>query len=250
MRRMLILLLVLLANVSALGQTSRLKSGESVTSIGFGTIIRKEPYKGYDVHAYPVPVIFYQSNKFFFRELTAGYHLYNDRCFRVNAIVSGRLDGYDDDDSDALEGMDDRKHTVDAGIEAFYRDGFGTTKLSLVGDITNEHQGYEAELTYSKRFNNGRFSIVPTIGAAYLSQNLTDYYYGVRNDEARAGRPAYEVDGEFSFLSRLRLLYQLSQKWQFYSFAGYQWFGSEVNDSPIVSRDYQVTAGLGFMYEF
>ncbi len=250
MKKTFITLLVLCLSINLFAQRKPYRLKESRFSLGFGGIVQRKPYKGFDTHGYPIPFVNYESNTFFFRQLTAGYHLFADERIVFDLIAQGRLDGYDDDDSSALEGMSDRDPSLDAGAQISVFDGWGRTKLSFVGDTLSKHRGHQVEISYSKRFSDGRWSIIPSTGIAYESQNLIDYYYGVRDKESRPGRPAYEADAEFSFIASLAANYRFNEKWSFYSFVGYRFFGSEVTDSPIVSRDYNITAGAGLSYNF
>ena len=250
MKKYLVLLLALILSGNILAQENLQKARKNQFALGFGGLIQRKPYKGYDTKGYPLPYIYYESDSFFFRQLTAGYHIYSKRNISLDFILKGRLDGYDDDDSHIFEGMDDRDHTIDAGIKLSVYDGWGMATLYVVGDTLSKHEGYEAELTYAKRFTDGKLTLIPSLGLAYESQNLVDYYYGVRDDEIRAGRPAYEAGNEVSFLASLGLRYQLDEKWDIYSFTSYRWLGSEITKSPLVGRDYEISVGAGLAYEF
>ena len=50
---------------------------ESKFSLGAGVRIVEHPYKQYDHDVYPVPVINYEGDNFWFRGLGGGYYLWN-----------------------------------------------------------------------------------------------------------------------------------------------------------------------------
>ncbi|BCZ41564.1 hypothetical protein SMGES_28900 [Serratia marcescens] len=48
-------------------------------SLGAGALVSPDAYRGYQDRVYPVPVIDYEGDDFYFRTLTAGYYLWKDQ---------------------------------------------------------------------------------------------------------------------------------------------------------------------------
>ena len=95
-----------------------------------------------------------------------------------------RTDGYDEEDSEALEGMHNRHMTVDAGGEFTISGNWGKLYTSIVTDTMGQHDGQEFRVTYAKPFESEKSKITPSVGFALLSSKLANYYYGVRDGEA------------------------------------------------------------------
>jgi outer membrane protein len=161
-----------------------------------------------------------------------------------------RFDGYEEENSAALRGMDDRDMTLDGGVAFALRGEWGVFGASVVTDILGKHDGQEVELSYSKPVRRGKWVISPAAGLRWQSSNLVDYYYGVRTGEVRTGRPAYDANAAVNPFVGLRLLRSLGKRWTLLGAAQYEWFDDEISDSPIVDEDYDISVMAGLLYSF
>ena len=75
----------------------------------------------------------------------------------------------------------------------------------------DKSNGWDAQLRWGRRFENGNFLYRPWIGLTYEDQNLTNYYYGVKSSEATAERPAYETDSALEWSYGIDTSYRLTQ---------------------------------------
>jgi MipA family protein len=217
---------------------------------GLGVVVGNSLYKGDDTRVFPVPMLYYNFGKFGIRGSMLGYELFEDDAVAVSAIAKWRFDGYDEDDSDYLDGMDERKMSLDGGFQLVYSDGWGQSSFSWVTDMLGRHDGQELVVSYSKRFAADKFSFTPSAGLMYSSGNLNDYYYGVMADEALANRPMYEASKSWNPFVSLNIGYEINERWSVMSLVGYQWLSSEITDSPIVDDDYKAVIMTGLMYGF
>jgi outer membrane protein len=218
--------------------------------LGAGLVYRTSPYRGDNDTVLPIPMIFYDSKTFFLKGLIAGYHIFEQERFSLDLIAGVRTDGYDNDDSDFLKGMDDRDSSIDGGIKASHFDGWGITSVSFVNDLLGKHDGQEVNLSYAKRFVENPWALTPSGGILWQSSNLTDYYYGVKRDETKAGRPAYSVGEAWNPFFQLNLNYQIDEQWSAVAIFRYVWLDKEIQDSPIVSDEYEILLMAGLMYKF
>jgi len=219
-------------------------------NIGFGIAAYNSVYEGDDDKVLAVPMLFYESEKIFFRGRMGGYRFFGDQTFSVALIGQWRVDGYDDNDSRHLRGMKDRKMTLDGGLSATYVDGWGATTVSLVTDLLGRHNGQEFSISYGKRFSSGQWSFIPSAGVLYKSADLTDYYYGVKAGEAAAQRPAYSADDVWDPFVAVQTSVKISRRWSFLAALRYEWLGSEITDSPIVQSHYQTLLMAGMLCRF
>jgi outer membrane protein len=261
------ILLTLLLCVSGFAQS---REGHQTVDVnttllfGPGVVVLSKPYAGVDPTIYPYPVTVFIYDRFYFAIDTAGYRLLaNQRTatpapgttyLYLDAIAHWRTDGFNSEDSDKLDGMHNRHQTIDAGGEFGVSGDWGAVTTSLVADTLNQHNGREIRLVYSKLFKNAfdvnNLSITPSTGPVWQNDNLVNYYYGVRPDEARAGRPAYRPGSGVNWLFGLNTHYLLNEDWTLLTGINYYRLDSEIRNSPIVSRNYTISFIAGAMYKF
>jgi outer membrane protein len=232
--------------------------------LGPSIVVLEKPYAGKDAEVFPYPAAVFVYDRFYFAIDTAGYRLLaNQRTatpapgttlLYLDAIARWRSDGYDSDDSDELDGMHNRHKTVDVGGEFGVAGDWGSVTTSLVTDALGQHNGHEFRAIYGKRFENAfdikDLRITPSAGIAWQSHNLVNYYYGVRDDEARDDRPAFKPGEAVNWLTGLDSTYQLNDKWTLLAGITIYWLDDEIRESPIVNKDYAISLIAGVMYKF
>ena len=233
--------------------TAFAQTGQDVNStfvLGPGVVISDKPYKGIDSSIYPIPLVKYVSGRFYISGAAAGYRLLADESWTFDVIGKWRSDGYDADDSSRLEGMHNRNMTIDAGGEFTLTGDWGRAWISIVTDTLSQHDGQEIKLGYAKPFIFDKLTISPSGGLIWQSNNLADYYYGVRADEAAAGRPAYQVGDSTNWFIGLSARYQPDERWTLMAGATYQFLDRKIRRSPIVDDSFIVSFLAGAMYKF
>jgi outer membrane protein len=218
-------------------------------TFGAMAIQRDAPYRDYDEGLWAVPLLRFEGERAYIRGLRAGLVLAEGGGFSFGPVLQLRTDGYDAEESDFLEGMDDRDFSVDAGVAAAWRDDdVGQFELSAVTDVLDRSGGEELELSYTALFRAGGFTFVPQLAVRWQDEDLLDYYYGVRPEEALVGRPEYHpgsaLTPELSMLAER----PLSKHWTLFARVGHAWLPSEVRDSPIVEDSGRTTLALGVGY--
>lgn len=146
--------------------------------------------------------------------------------------------------------LTDRSLAVDAGIELIYSDDWGDIQLQLLSDASFTHKGIEFWGSYGYQWSFQHLRIAPSIGFHWKSRLLLDYYYGVRDEEATPGRPAYTATSGLQGFFRLSASYQLSNHWAIVGLAEYETLSRSVRQSPLVERSDLATLFIGIMYNF
>ena len=223
---------------------------ESTLNLGAGVAYRSPVYRGQDADYVPIPTVFYEKGKLYFRGNRLGYQFYKNESLTLDILGEFVFRGYDEDDSRHLRGMDDRDPSIEGGIAASYNDGWGTTGISFVTDLLSEHDGQELSFSYAKRFIHEPWVLTPSAGIAWQSGNLTDYYYGVERDEATPDRARYSAGEAWNPFVTLTTQYYFNEKWSTLIMFRYDWLDNEISDSPIVNKNYQVRAFVGVMCKF
>jgi MipA family protein len=231
--------------------------------LGPSMVVLVKPYEGKHAEVFPYPLSVFVYDRFYFAVDTVGYRLLASQrgspepgqtYWYFDAVGKWRSDGYDSDDSDQLDGMHNRHKTIDVGGEFGVSGDWGAVTTYLVSDMLGVDNGQELRVVYSKPFRNAfdvnNLKITPSVGISWQSDNLVDYYYGVRNDEARAGRPAYDPGSAVNWLWGFDANYKLNDSWTLMTGFTYYWLGSDIRHSPIVGRDYAISIIAGAMYRF
>jgi len=218
-------------------------------TFGAMAIQRDAPYRDYDEGLWAVPLLRFEGERAYIRGLRAGIVLAEGGGFSFGPVAQLRTDGFDAEESDVLAGMDDRNFSIDAGLAAAWRDDdVGQFELSAVTDVLDRSGGEELELSYTALFRASGFRFVPQLAVRWQDEDLLDYYYGVRPEEALPGRPEYHpgsaLTPELSVLAER----PLSKRWTLFARVGHSWLPSEVRDSPIVEDGGRTTLALGVGY--
>lgn len=232
--------LALASNVCAAGEWG----------LGLGVAAQEQPQTGVDTQVVVLPFPSYEGERLSVGFGNIAYALTTTDRFRVAVEGQLRFDGYDPDDSDELAGMRERDFTLDAGFSVTSGGDWGVASLKAMADALGVHEGYEISATYAYPLTFERLTVVPSIGAHWLSSDLVDYYYGVRNDEATAARPAYSGKAVFNTSASLTAVYELSDSWEIIGGGQYTHLGDEITDSPIIERDREVILYSGIVYRF
>lgn len=222
--------------------------------LGLGALIRTRPYQDVDTETFPVPIIYWREGKFFTDGRKAGYDVYDfNEDLGLDLILSPRLLGYDDEDSTPLNGMEDRDWSLDGGARLRWDiPDSGNVAVNLMGvaDLLSKHQGQEFILSAEKKIEGDIFQLTPSAGIKWQSEDMIDYYYGVRNSEITATRAEYEPDSSVNYYVDVNFNLGLSRDWVLVTIFNYEFLGKEITDSPIVDDDFVFSSVVGVIKKF
>jgi outer membrane protein len=223
---------------------------EEVTTlhVGGGAFVQTSPYAGVDARVYPAPVVAYEGKRLYVRSAIVGYRLISENGLMIGPLVQPHVEGFKEDDSPFLTGMRDRNWSVDGGVNIETVTPVGLLGVSIVSDLLGRNRGQEVEFRYLILLPVLGFHLIPSGGVKWKSDNLVDYYYGVKPNEARPDRPAYEGEQAFDPFLRLVIRRKLTKHWSLFSDTRYEWLASEITNSPIVSKDHQFSITAGVLY--
>ncbi len=257
LKKIFYILIVTLAVDSTLGQNAtdaNTADSRDIFMAGVGAVITRNPHKGIGTESRGIPIFFYRKDKLSIYGPMVNYSLLKNADWEVRGVARMRFEGYEDEDSKYLRGMNDREWTMELGGSLSRTLGEGRVTADITADVLNEHKGHEVTLSYNYDFraaaNIRNLLATPSIGVTYRSSRLNDYYYGVRSSEALPGRPQYNVGDSTGLMTALRLNYRLNEKWSVMGMASVEWLGSEITDSPIVEKHYVASFLLGIMRRF
>lgn len=224
--------------------------------LGFAPRFGQSPYEGldnigstYNEYKYDlVPLYLYEGDYLFAHGTEWGVHLFRPEHFKLDLIARYRFDRLQVDSSAFFDGMEDRYQSVDGGVSASILGDWGQLSFSAVTDMLDRHEGQELDLTYIYSWERGRWTVAPSIGVFYQSGNLTDYYYGVRPDEATVDRPAYSPGSAYNWRTGLNVSYQMFDNWYLFANMSYEGLDDAIDDSPIVARSNLFAAYFGLTW--
>lgn len=222
-------------------------------SLGAGVLVTPEPYRGYQTRVYPVPIINYEDDNFYFRSLTAGYYLWNDQQNQLSVMAYYLPQSFKPGDSDdeRMKRLDKRRGTLMAGLAYSYNAEWGTIRTALSADTLNNSNGMLGDVTYLHRFMLDNWTLVPGVGVTWSSKNQTDYYYGVSDNESRrSGLDSYSAGNSFAPYVELTANYRFNPNWNAFMTGRYISLSSEVKDSPMVDKSYTAILLTGVSYNF
>ncbi|MEJ2257507.1 MAG: MipA/OmpV family protein [Woeseiaceae bacterium] len=197
-----------------------------------------------------VPLYLYNGKYVFFRGTAGGVHLFSNDHIELNLLGRYRFNQLDPDRSDYYEGMEKRRQSLDAGIEARYRGKWGSVNVNYLGDALGRHEGQSAEVTYRYPIDRGSLSFSPFISWAWNSDDLANYYYGVRPDEERQNRPAYMPGAAQYFSFGLNTTWWLADHIQFFANMGFTGSDDVIDESPLTDLESATVFFAGGTYVF
>jgi outer membrane protein len=82
----------------------------------------------------------------------------------------------------------------------------------------------------------------------FKDEELADYYFGVEPDEALPGRPAYDVGSTDTWSVNVLTNHRISKRWLGILLSEYEWYSSDIEDSPVVDDSGQMRMLIGAAY--
>lgn len=144
----------------------------------------------------------------------------------------------------------DRDYAIEAGVELLTDGPWGFLQVGAFHDVSDKHEGYELDVSYGRRFLKRRWIVEPSIGFAFKSDRLNDYYWGVREDEANTAFEPYRAGSGVNARVRLAAGFQLTRTWAFSLAGEYERLSDEIALSPIVATRDLRAAYAGFHFSF
>lgn len=218
--------------------------------MGVGFAKGQSPYRNVSSNTNTIPAyISYEGEKGYFRGIEGGLHLWSQgergKKLTLIALASGRLEGYKASDSSYLEGMNTRRWSLDAGIGATLERGYNRFTAKAITDVLGKHDGQSFDLGYAYIYPiTPKLTLIPSTNATWQSANLLDYYFGVTEEEERAGRNAYKVGSGVQLRASLLANYTINPNTSLLLVVSTRKLPSSVADSPLVERD-QISSIFG-----
>lgn len=223
--------------------------------LGLAAGVFQRPYRDVDDKRRLLPLLYAENAWLRVAGATADAKLGTWSVGTTSLSLTGRLkyeasSGYEADDAPALAGLDERKASFWAGGTVAWHTPIARASLEWTGDASGHSKGQQLQLQVDRRFGFGALSLTPRAGVQWLDKKYVDYYYGVKDSEARPGRAAYTGKAATALSAGLRLDYQLQPKQSVFLDLGVTRLPDEIKRSPIAGRSSVSHASVGYLYRF
>lgn len=173
--------------------------------------------------------------------LLLGYNINKQADSALDIILAPRFSGFDEDD-DVLKDLDDRKVDLHTGLRYTKYMGDSLYEIEVSTDISGHHGGSILSATYEKEWQQKNWIFTGSVTAAYVSEKMADYYFGVDNDEATADFSAHKVGGSSFVSAGLKAEYPITENWVFSAAVSHLISDGNISDSSITEDEDQITA--------
>ncbi|WP_273808070.1 MULTISPECIES: MipA/OmpV family protein [unclassified Pseudomonas] len=235
---------------TAFAQESQAKDSNGWQAVGIGAVVLDKPYSDFDREVLPLPLISYESKWISATVPTFDFKAYSTETFSLRLRARWAGDGYEAKDSPVLTGMDERKSSLWAGGAVTWKTSFANLSGEVLADAMGNSKGTRAKVQIDRRFAAGKFGFTPRVAAEWVDDKYVNYYYGVQQSEALAGRAFYEGKATTNVQFGLRMDYSPSRHHSMFVDVGATRFGNSVKDSPLVDKTTGTTLAVGYAYRF
>lgn len=225
-------------------------------SLGIGAISRQQAYAGIDRDNMVLPVLQFENRYVSLAGPQVGLKLPGlniGDSQRLNFSLVARYDGsgYKAKDAPILNGMNERKAGFLAGAEVEWDNDVVEVKAAWLADVSGNSKGQMFSLGLEKTWRIGRHVMLsPRVKAIWHDKKYVDYYFGVREGEARQNRPAYAGKAGAQAELGLRGLYLFDQRQALFVDVAVSSLAKGVKDSPLVNRSTENRVLMGYTYRF
>lgn len=244
------------APIASAGEANVTKGGQPLV-LGAGARFKTEPYRDWNDDSdkfSPIPLVIWENDMFFVRADNMGWKAWQPEGWEFSVLAEVEAVGYDSDDSDFLEGMDDTDPYVGAGGQIIYQPG---TPVGVKGrwtyDVLDESNGHLGILELFAEKVYGNWFTTGSMGLRLMSEDYVEHYFGVENNEVDTsiGRTAYDPGKEQGwYFSAGAVRQPPDSRWLIAGWMRYEVLGDDQKDSPIINRDDIFSVGLAFGYSF
>jgi outer membrane protein len=221
-------------------------------SLGLGVVSSPRPYVGTDNSVLVIPLVQLEYKKLYVQGIRAGFHLFEkgDVVFDVRARIV--FAGLDPDDSPELDGIIERKSSIEGGFALDWSLGKYLLSATAFTDLLGRSGGQQVGLDFSRAwtFARKRWGLTPSVGVVWQSSDFVDYYVGVTPEEARPGRPPFQGESAVNFRASVFAYFALPPRVIFVGTVRVQHLDNEISSSPIVDKSRGYSGLLGVTYRF
>lgn len=228
----------------------------SAWGLGVGAVSSQQPYKGIDRDSEVLPLIYFENEYLRVFGPTAeiklpGLEISDTQQLDFSLVGEYDFSGYDDDDARILEGMSDRKGGFWAGAKVKWRNDLADVSAEWLGDVSGNSKGQRFTLGLERSWRIGEhIMLTPRLAAIWQDEKYVDYYFGVRENEARIDRAAYDGKSGINTEFGVRGNYMFDDHHSVFLDLKATSLANEIKDSPLVDQSTENSVLFGYLYRF
>ena len=242
----LIILILIFVNIYA--------SQKQKITLGAGPYIQTQPYQDIKNILIPSPVIFFDNGLFYMRWSRGGIYFLGEKteeyAWGFSLTAQPRTNEYKASDSTTLNGMSDKKSSLEAGLAFSATKDKSYIEIMLLTDVLDRYDSWIIKTEIGYDFELENFQFYPSIIAIYQSSEFINYYYGVTNSEATLTRPEYNAGKALQLGAQTYIKYPITDNFATLLNVRVDKLPSQATNSPIVTEDYVYSGLLSLIYTF
>ena len=204
---------------------------------GAGALAFPKYVGGKRTEVWPVPLLSFEYKETFYVDLLrAGVRLWSsdDKKVAIGLAAEPRF-GFKSNDGSRLTGMNERRLSVEAGPSLEWDTSLVSLNLAYFADVTGSSKGGSLHGTaYKQIVDTPKWDIGPYVGFERISAKVANYYFGVTDAEATAGRPAYQAGASTNWNIGLSGAYKFGTSYALMFGVQNTHLGNSAGASPIV----------------
>ncbi len=223
---------------------------EHELQIGLAAVNSQSIYLGGSSQSRIFPAIDYQYKRFYVQAGDIGFNLIDEKNWEVDFGLGVNLVGDTDrGDSRLLRDLPDLSFPVNTFVSAQYKSKVGLFKIKHNHEINNKHNGSSSSFSYSAPIFYKRWLIMPQLSYEHHTEEVVNYFFGVRPIDATVTTPAYQTGSAHSYQLGVFGLFGINDKWSFVGNIQNEFYSDEISNSPIVDDDQRLSVFAGFLYK-
>ncbi|MBH9576213.1 MipA/OmpV family protein [Inhella proteolytica] len=218
-------------------------------SLGLAAVSQESPYRGVAARRHLLPLLVVEHPRFAIQGPQADLKLGRQAGMDLRLRLRWIPEGFEADDSAALQGLAERRASAWAGLATQGRAGPLRLSAEWLGDASGHSQGQRLRLGASTHLHAGAWQFGPRLAWTASDARHARYYYGVRPAEARAGRPAFAPGTQQGWEWGLRASLAAGRQGSWAIDLGQQ-RGGLPSASPLISNGPRTQLGIGYLQRF
>lgn len=223
-------------------------------SLGVGAISRQKPYTGMSRDNMAIPFIRFENEYIQVLGPMVGLKLPSlpvGESQTIDVSLVARFDGsgYEASDAAILRGMSKRRGGFLAGTKLAWNTGMVDLSAEWLADVSGNSKGRLFSVSVEKTWHIGsHWMLTPRIGATWQDRKYVDYYYGVRQNEARASRPYYQGRSGMNAELGARAMYMFNERHALFLDVEASRLAKGIRHSPLVDGSTENRIFVGYLF--
>ncbi|MFC3094763.1 MipA/OmpV family protein [Alteromonas sediminis] len=150
----------------------------------------------------------------------------------------------------SIDDVSSRKWAADAGVRWRWKWKNSVINSSVYADVSDVYKGTHGSLSFTSKWAFDDWTVYTSPNVHWYSDNLTDYYYGIRTLPLLGKGLGYEGKSGLQFGMRVLALHSIDDSWHVLIRASAVKLHSGMRNSPLVDSSTVLSGFVGMAYQF